>query len=349
MNISFIETHMEFKPSIHTKDYLIHHPKVAVSLAKTSTEFALSMLAQDHEILQVTDNSGWAVAHMLAKCQPAWTNSKAAIHHQILKIPDKNGWTVAHWLAVYQPDWCYSEPARDLHILLLKNTFGCSVAHFLANHQHAWVRTYKVSSPELLMQKDGYGRSLAYILIENEYCLQHDVFFHKDILTLEFNNRTLADEILSRYSLAHGLSPAEMAIRLIAQGVAFKPSTPLALDEAQYIFTRIMTMIATQQQSDMVFHLALALYSTVKHASHSCIGINTMFKYEWHGLALTIENITTELYIKNRIKLRSPRVVTQCPFATSLLMKIEKRKKQRFAKIKKNIWDRIKSLSRTLG
>jgi hypothetical protein len=87
---------MQFDPSIHTKTFLLSNPDVAFELTEKSSEFAGSGFLDDFEILQISNNHGFTVAHKLAELEKFILSSKAANDLSVLKLQDNTGWSVAH-------------------------------------------------------------------------------------------------------------------------------------------------------------------------------------------------------------------------------------------------------------
>jgi hypothetical protein len=159
---------MRFDPLIHTKEFLLSNPEVALSLAKDSEEFSKSSIANDFSVLCLADASGNTVAHLLAENHSDWLQSDAVKSSEVLFLANNGGWTVAHWLAKFQPEWLFSEASRSPEILSLADEHGVTVAHRLAQHQPEWLFSDASRLPEILRLADEHGLTVAHWLAQRQ-------------------------------------------------------------------------------------------------------------------------------------------------------------------------------------
>lgn len=159
---------MEFDPTFHTNEYLEENVDIALSLAEYSSDFATSSLANDIDILKLTDGTSWSVGHTLAHHQSEWLKSNASKNIDILGIKNKFGWSIAHVLAEYQSEWLHSNESKNIDVLEIKNKFGSSVAHTLAKHQPDWLHTSAAHNPEILQFSDQNNESVAHLLAQHQ-------------------------------------------------------------------------------------------------------------------------------------------------------------------------------------
>lgn len=290
---------MQFDPAIHTKEYLMGNPSVALELAQKSSDFAKSDLADDisilklsntfggtvaHsfakyqlewlekkasknlDILKIIDNSGWSVAHTLAKMQSEWVNSDAAQLIDILIIKDQSGESVASTLAINQPAWVHSNASENHDVLKIVDIWGWTVAHLLAFYQPEWIFSKAAFKNEILQLKNNAGRSVAFELIGRESCLTHAPIFTKEILTIvNHDNILLAEGLVNNYAKSHDLSVAKMAVKLISLGAAYKHSKIMTVADGQTIFKETKQIIEDCLEPEVAQKIAQALYSTCFH------------------------------------------------------------------------------------
>jgi hypothetical protein len=161
---------MEFNPAIHTKEFLMANTGVEFELAVYSSDFAVSELVNDAEILGwlSDDDDGNTVAHCLAKYQPQWLLSEASKDPDILCLKNNNGWSVAHILAEYQDQWLSSDAANNYDILRLADENGLTVAHCLATEQPQWLSSDAAKDHAILQLSSKNGRTVAHILAEKQ-------------------------------------------------------------------------------------------------------------------------------------------------------------------------------------
>jgi hypothetical protein len=229
---------MKFDPAIHTKEFLLNNLSLLGVLGEISEEFAKSALCEDYELLSSIPPTAFPdrcispLAGLLARYQGSWLQSVAANNFDILKLQDSEGWTVAHLLASYHADWIHSEAAKTIAILKLKNIDG---------------------------------RSVAYELIHRASCVSHAPLFTKEILTLVWNNKLLAESIAEKQAQSHGLTVATMAVKLISQGAAYKHSRIMTIADGQTILNEAKQLIEDCLEPEVALKHAQALYSTCFH------------------------------------------------------------------------------------
>jgi hypothetical protein len=147
---------MIFEPLKHTKEFLLKNNAVLISLCVKSSEFALSHLSQDLDLLQIALQTDDTPAHLLAKYQRNWAMSAAASNEKILRLRDKDGATVAHHLALNQPSWVNSQASKDITILKMEDDYGRSVVNNLAKRQPSWAISESASNISILMIQDSF-------------------------------------------------------------------------------------------------------------------------------------------------------------------------------------------------
>lgn len=290
---------MRFDPVIHTKDFLLSHSSQALKFAKEDADFAKSPLAsdvsvlhikdkngqplahclaqshsewlqsdalKDKAIMQISDSAGITLAHRLARHQPEWANSALAQDKTILQLSDSNGWSVAHTLAFNQPEWAKSDAANDKNILQMKNSSGWTVAHQLATSQPVWIASVAANTKEILLLMNKYGWSVAHEMIKHQACQANDLLFSKDILTLKYENKLLAEDFVERHIQCPGVSLDGMVMKLITQGAAYRHSRPIPIAVGKSLLAQAQALIEDCLEPQMAFKYAQALYSTVFHA-----------------------------------------------------------------------------------
>jgi hypothetical protein len=260
---------MRFDPTIHTKEYLLKQRGVLEKLASKSEEFAKSELAQDRELLLsvIFESELDTVAHVLAESQPAWVHTDAAKDYAILMAQGEDGYTVAHTLARSQPEWLTSAAAKDPMILKCKCHNGWSVALVLATHQKGFIHTEAANNYEILSLTNKNGLSVAHKLVNNHNTefMSKNVFFHKRILTIEYDNHLLAQYISDRYSESHGMDITKMAMLLIAQGAAYKHSKPMSADIGATLIEQSQRIFEEHSEPLVSLKILIALHSTIVH------------------------------------------------------------------------------------
>jgi hypothetical protein len=258
---------MKFDPAIHTKEYLLKQRGVLENLASKSEKFAKSELAQDRELLLsvIFESERDTVAHVLAESQPAWVHTDAAKDYSILMAQGEDGYTVAHSLAFSQPDWLNSNAAKDPNILKCKCHNGWSVALVLATHQKGFIHTEAANNYEILSLTNKVGFSVAHRLVNNPDFMSKNVFFHKRILTIEYDNHLLAQYISDRYSESHGMNITKMAMLLIAQGAAYKHSKPMSADIGATLIEHSQQILEENSEPLISLKVLIALHSTIAH------------------------------------------------------------------------------------
>jgi hypothetical protein len=350
---------MAFAPEVHTKQYLLSNANVALELAMNSPEFAVSSLANDIELLVMTIKNRGTLAHVLAQYQSQWVSLDAAKSHDILRLRDKFGTTVAHLLAWHQPEWVFTNECMDYEILKLRNNFGATIAHHLAAFQKEWLLSAASKDPEILRLKtfdgttvahnlaayqskwitseeaknldilklqhdDGWavahtlaehqpgwifsdeaknldllklmtksGRSVAYDLVEhNEACLKHEPIFHKSILTLEYENRILAEAISTYYGTKFGISIPSIAMKLIVQGAAYKHSKPMSFELGEELFDQAKEIIDDTTEPLVKLKQLQAIHSTFYHQLEKMKSLsNTESIDKWESILLRAESL----------------------------------------------------------
>jgi hypothetical protein len=260
---------MIFDPAVHTKEFLLSNADFAVNLARESRVFSVSNLAQDLDVLKIQSvDFGFTVAHRLAEYQSSWLSTEAAKNHYVLRLENGVGWTVAHTLASHQPDWLKSDASKDFDVLRLTNVNGWAVAHALAVYQPSWPKNSAIMEDfNLLRLQDDEGFSVAHLLVSNHpENLHNEKFFHKKVLSLECKGQLLAEFISERYNHSNGLDITTMAMKLIAQGAAYKHSKPIGQEIGEQLITQIRSLLSETIDPLISFKQLQALYSTLAHA-----------------------------------------------------------------------------------
>jgi hypothetical protein len=252
---------MQFNPDIHTKEFLLKDPKVVFELAGQSSEFALSSLVNDFDLLSLADKDGATVAHYLAQHQPEWLRSEASNSPEILRLANEYGNTVAHILAIYQPEWLRSEASN---------------------------------SPEVLRLADKYGWTVAFkILIHQSESVYHQPLMKKQILTLEdCFNCLLAETFTQNYGDTHGLDTSTMAMKLIEQGAAYKHSKPMVLKVGETLLNHCKVLIEDNLDAQISLNQLMATYSTFHHNVAKIISTKEQRSLQqWQDILLKSETL----------------------------------------------------------
>jgi hypothetical protein len=224
---------MQFNPAVHTKEFLMANDYVAFDLAKKSSDFALSELANDAEILGLKTLAAYTVAHLLARYQPQWASSDAAKDPVILELKNYTGETVAHHLARFQPQWLSSDVSKDYNILIFADDIGMTVAQSLIRN--------------------------------NEESINHEPLFHKKILSLSDGPQLFAEFITEMYGESHGLDTSTMAMKMISQGAAYKHSISMPLEVGETLLKQAKSIADDSMESLVTLKKLQALYSTFYH------------------------------------------------------------------------------------
>jgi hypothetical protein len=246
---------MQFDPAIHTKEFLLSNPKVAYELAEKSSEFATNELASDFLILSLDLGGGWTIAHRLAAYQKAWRKSEAANSNEVMRLANDSGSTVAHQLARWQSEWLQSEASKSYDIMSLSDKDGWTVARFLVER--------------------------------DKQCIYHQNIMQKQILTLECEGKILAENITEKYK-SDGMDVSVMAMKLIAQGAAYKHSKALGIDVGVSLLKECKLLINDSNEPLIAFKQLQAAYSTF---AHNVVKILRTQEQEWKGLLLKSENL----------------------------------------------------------
>jgi hypothetical protein len=159
---------MQFNHLVHTKEYLLRHPSVAIELAMDSTAFAKHELAQDLDILALRTNNGKSVALLLSICNSVWLDTDAARRIEVLAIADDQGYTLAHGLVTRKSGWDLSDVYQRFDVLSLADHEGNTVAHTLAKNSRVWFGTKAAQQFDVLSLKNNSGRTVAHNLAQ--YC-----------------------------------------------------------------------------------------------------------------------------------------------------------------------------------
>jgi hypothetical protein len=226
---------MTYEPSIHTYAHLIENKDTLTELIIHSDCFCKSDLCENDVFLKelLCENTGDTVAHTLALNNSTWLKTQSSMRSEIISLKNHDGFTVAHYLAVRHVDLLLYAPASNIDILTMKNNVGYSVALSL--------------------------------LRNNENSIYHTVFYDKRILSLSYRDKILAEEFVEIFTKTHGLSHADMAVKLIEQGAAYKPTRVIELDVGEEVFNRINTFVKECMEPLTVLRQLIALYSTASH------------------------------------------------------------------------------------
>jgi hypothetical protein len=283
---------MKFDPVIHTKEFIASNVEVAFELAISSAEFVKSDLANDLDVLKLSDEFGQTVAHKLAENQSElWINSVASKSFEILKWVTHSGWSVAHWLAIKQPKWVHSEAAQHEEILRLSSETGQSVAHMLAQNQPEWIKSSAAKNPEILALNSDYGSVAKYLVEKSKACIHHEPLMRKQILTLECKGHLLAERIAEKYG-SEGFGVPFIAMKLINQGAAYKHSEPFEYEIGEAILSQCKILMADNVDNLVNLKQLQALYSTIFHNVSKMLVTQTKNSLEiWQGLLWQSESL----------------------------------------------------------
>jgi propanediol dehydratase small subunit len=315
---------MQFDPVIHTKEFLLSNPAIALVLAEKSAEFATNKLASDFEILRLVDD-GFTAAYKLARYQPEWMSSEAAKSLEVLKLVNRGGdtvahslaahqseWvnsedaksftilrlkggggnTVAHWLAMFQSGWIDSEAAQNFDLLMLANDDGKTVAHALALSESEWISSGAAKSLGILTLADVYGETVAHYLVDNnKQSIHHQPIMQKQILTLQNEGKMLAEFITEKYK-PDGMDVPVMAMKLISQGAAYKHSKALDINVGESLLKECKLLINDSNEPLIAFKQLQAAHSTFSHNVAKILRTQEQESLEeWQGLLLKTESL----------------------------------------------------------
>jgi hypothetical protein len=267
---------------------------IAHMLAKFHPEWVTTSSSQNIIVLQISDDYGWSVAHHLAEHQSSWVQTEAARNTLMMSIIDDYGWSVAHALAKFQKDWLKTASSEDHSILLMQDDDGVSVAHLLAEFQPKWLESEACKNQQILQFQDHSGNSVASTLVVHQPdwihseeaknpiilktialtlalrhpdALEHEGIFHKDILTLETNEKILAEYIVEKYEQSHGIKTQDIAMKLITQGAAYKHSEFMDSSIGLDILKQASALIDDSLSPLVAYKHAQALYATCFYAT----------------------------------------------------------------------------------
>lgn len=298
---------MKFKPSIHTKDFLLAHPDYLQEIIKTDPDFLSSPLAHDIDILKhkIDREIGDTAAHVFALNNKDWLHTDAAKNLEILKLANKSKRTVAHILASKHPEWGLSDAAKNYDILLLKNDFNWTVAHnlaeispqwlasdaakdefiltytsrgqkytvahVLASTQKDWLTSDAAQKLEILKLRGNSGETVAYELLEHAESVNHKPLFDKKMLYMVMQGKTLAELVIKKLS-TQTLVP-QVAINLISQGIAYKRFNYVSCNSGKVIYDQSLDLIEACSDHRVKFVYLSALYSTMFHMHNFELGL----------------------------------------------------------------------------
>lgn len=288
---------MIYDPSSHTLEFLIENPEVALELAQKSEEFATSALASNRILLAVNDESNRSVAQVLGLSSRRWAQSEIAKDFEVLKMRGLFGATVAHGLAAYNPDWINSAAASSKEILELRDNSGDTVAHSFAYFNPDFLNKIAANDTSLLLLKNKAGDSVAFTIINRfDFNIDHECFFKKEILTIEHEDKMLAELIFDIYSAKHKVKTSELIVKLIEQGAAYKHSAVLGISTGKSILKNTKILIDDCPNKEISLRYALALYSTCFHAHRKCVDENDeKYQERWQEYLARSEDFVREL------------------------------------------------------
>lgn len=192
---------MKFDPQIHTKEFLLQYPDVAIKLAENSPVFINSIAQDESYFLQAAKKSvgEFNPCEVLAK-SPLWAKSPAAQNKNIISAVLANGSLVAITLAS-STDWACSPIAQNPEVLRLSNKDGFSVGHALAANSYEWGLTPAAQDRRVLVghRLPGSGEAVAHYLAKyNSGWLSTPRAYDRDILSLTatITNSTVLDQAL---------------------------------------------------------------------------------------------------------------------------------------------------------
>jgi propanediol dehydratase small subunit len=266
---------------------------VAHWLAWHQPEWLQSDASKSPEILRLATDEGNTVAHYLAHIQPEWLRSEASNSPEILRLANEHGNTVAHRLAQHQPEWLQSDASKSPDILRLADKWGTTVAHYLAQHQPKWLLSEASNSPEILRLANENGLTVAFeILIYQSASVYHQPLMQKQILTLDFKGELLAEKFTEKYGDTHGLDTSTMAMKLIAQGAAYKHSQLLSLKVGNSLLKKCKFLIEDSLDAQISLKQLIALHSTFHHNVSKIISAEQQDSLQqWQDILLKSENM----------------------------------------------------------
>lgn len=270
---------MIFLSDFHTKDYLLNHHGTLRNLAKNSSEFAQSELAQDFDLLSIRVNISESnpevkntIAHLLAQYQPSWLLGQAHQNKDILKLRGFGGNTVAHKLAECQIGWYDFEASKDLEILLLRSDDDFTVMHDAAFKNCEHIHEIAKVNPSILFVTSSRWSNIATILASDVVSLEYDHMLKKEVLCCESLTRgkNIAEFLIGKYQSKSNDGKWDIptiASVLLSQGAAYKHSEALPLKDIREIFEKGHLLLSDATDNKVKLMIAIATYSTIFHST----------------------------------------------------------------------------------
>jgi uncharacterized protein YjhX (UPF0386 family) len=265
---------------------------VAHQLANFQPQWLDLEISRNPTVLRLVNKGGWSVAHQLARHQADWLKSGEATNKDVLLLNDNNGNSVAHELAQCQPEWINSDTSKSLDILYYANKYGDTVAHSLAQFQKEWIKSEAAKNIDLLRCANNDGWTVAEVLLEfNENSINHEPIMKKQILTLQREDKMLAEIIAEKYK-PDGMDVPVMAMKLISQGAAYKHSKALDINVGESLLKECKLLINDSNEPLIAFKQLQAAHSTLSHNVARILRTQEQESLEeWQGLLLESESL----------------------------------------------------------
>ena len=239
---------MEFNPGIHTKEFLLKNPNIALRLIQTSANVANESFFQDFELISMKDT----IAHELAISQPDWATTEAAQNFDVLSLTCPESNTVAHLLAFHQPQWTTTKATQSFDVLSLRDGDNMTVAHELARKE------MPINTAKQYREK-GLGWQYT------------EASRNKDVLLLHCKSAgSVAQVIACKAEYSEKYKPL---LSLIKSGAAyatekesskdFRPS--FSVKDIEFLLQHSMEAIQDEQNEVIQLRMVIAIYSTFRN------------------------------------------------------------------------------------
>lgn len=184
------------------------NPAIAHELAVSSSDFSMSSLANDVDILSLEADGGLSVAASLAKNQPKWVESRNSSHLELLKLPAMTVpkyqgvsivTTAAHEMIEHHLHQISKELLSNMDFLTLNSSGRDLVAHHIAKVLPEWLDNPITKSFSTLSIRNSGGETVAHKLAkyQPQWSLTEDAQ-STDVLLLKDNQGVpVARELLA--------------------------------------------------------------------------------------------------------------------------------------------------------
>ncbi len=201
-------------------------------------------------------------------------------------------------LAMRSFDFAKSNLADDIEILRLRDSDGLTVAHTLARFHLNWVNSDAASNIEILGLTNDSGWTVAHELLDRKSCLSIEPIFTKQILTISFDGKIIAEKIVNKYSGSVSLDV--MAMKLISQGAAYIHSLPMNSAIAYKVLNQTKKLVEDCFNQEVNLKITKALYSTFFHNIERLKSNNVPSTSDtWPSLLSTAEQMIKKVLLEN--------------------------------------------------